>query len=423
MESTDAKELNDKKTVAYIASSELVKVSSLLPSNKKRSMIVHSLISSLGLMKPDFSTTSRLQVINPRRATYKELAVYHSRDYLDFVLEARHIDSSPASLCTGTNTEFGLEDDCPPFSGLPDYVRLVAGATLTAADALRQETADVAICWDGGRHHAQKSHASGFCYIADCILAIMSLKRPYPAFSAISPHSRRPRIMYLDLDLHFSDAVSEAFSSRAFGAPQILTLSVHHAAPGFFPASPRAQLTSVADQNFDPFSLSIPLLQGASNNTYARIWPIIEKIKDSFDPDFVVVQCGTDGLAGDPCATFNWSLGDDAGSLGWCIQRVLKGWSKRTLLLGGGGYNSPNAARAWAYLTSIALERPIDLETEIPDHVGFPLYGPSFTMDVSPGNMHNHNSDEYLGSIENKFEDIIVELQKRLENSTNVTTG
>jgi hypothetical protein len=38
------------------------------------------------------------------------------------------------------------------FPGVHRYVSLVAGATLTAAHALRSGQADVAICWDGGRY-------------------------------------------------------------------------------------------------------------------------------------------------------------------------------------------------------------------------------------------------------------------------------
>ena len=204
------------------------------------------------------------------------------------------------------------------------------------------------------RHHAQKSHASGFCYVADCILAILALKRrpstPYIPNMIPTP---KPRIMYLDLDLHFSDAVSDAFFSSV--TPQVLvriftlfttqnvlmffeqTLSIHHTAPGFFPVSPRSQLPSVSSPDFDPFTLSIPLLKGASNNTYARIWPIVERVKDTFAPDFIVIQCGVDGLAGDPCATFNWSLGGAAGSLGWYINKILE-WQGRRLLLGGGRF-------------------------------------------------------------------------------------
>jgi len=41
--------------------------------------------------------------------------------------------------------------DCPPFKGLPEYVQLVAGASLSAASVLRQHKADIALCWDGGR--------------------------------------------------------------------------------------------------------------------------------------------------------------------------------------------------------------------------------------------------------------------------------
>lgn len=72
-------------------------------------------------------------------------------------------------------------------------------------------------------------------------------------------------------------------------------------------------------------------------------------------PDFIVIQCGTDALAGDPCATLNWSLGGGEGSLGWCVSRIINEWKGKKLFLGGGGYNSANAARAWAYITSVAV--------------------------------------------------------------------
>ena len=262
------------------------------------------------------------------------------------------------------------------FAGLADYVQLVGGATLTATKVLQQNLTDIAICWDGGRyspraipsikstlfaitrHHARKSQASGFCYVADCILAILALKRlPVQLTDVPIPGAipQKPRIMYLDLDLHFSDAVSEAFYSTASSAtPQVLvgefnhdninviltcyeqTFSIHHSSPGFFPVSERAALSDVSSPGFDPFTLSLPLKQGASDATYERIWPIVEQVRNTFNPDFVVLQCGVDGLAGDPCATFNWSLGDSAGSMGWYIQKVLNEWPGKKLLLGGG---------------------------------------------------------------------------------------
>lgn len=235
-----------------------------------------------------------------------------------------------------------------------------------AARILAERQADIAICWDGGRsahstvvtglgldssihicddyrHHAQKSRASGFCYVADCVLAVLALKRVrIPSPLAGTPPSRRARVMYLDLDLHFSDGVSQAFlsSNPITGPAQVLTMSIHHAAPGFFPASDLAALSDPSSADFDPFTLSLPLAKGASNRTFARVWrSAVESIKTAFDPDFVVLQCGADGLAGDPYAVWNWSLGGEDGSFGWCIDQVCNIWGRRTLLLGGGEYS------------------------------------------------------------------------------------
>lgn len=116
----------------------------------------------------------------------------------------------------------------------------------------------------------------------------------------------------------------------------IQTLSLHHSAPGFFPLSELSALPNPADASYDAATLTIPLHKGASDTTYARVWKLVEKVKDTYNPDFVVVQCGLDALAGDPCATFNWSLGTGDGSLGWCINRIHKEWSGKKLYLGGG---------------------------------------------------------------------------------------
>lgn len=150
--------------------------------------------------------------------------------------------------------------------------------------------------------------------------------------------------MYLDLDLHFSDAVSECFyksSSTYTTAPQILTLSVHHAAPGFYPASPLSSLPDPDSDVFDPFTLSIPLMRGASARTFERIWALVEAVQKEFSPDYVVIQCGADGLAGDPHSIWNWSIGGGKGDMDWCIGEVLRKWNTKVLLLGGGAHTSP----------------------------------------------------------------------------------
>ncbi len=60
--------------------------------------------------------------------------------------------------------EFGLVDDCPIFEGIASYVSYMNGSIAAILKALEQGYRYV-INWDGGRHHAQASMASGYCYI------------------------------------------------------------------------------------------------------------------------------------------------------------------------------------------------------------------------------------------------------------------
>lgn len=59
---------------------------------------------------------------------------------------------------------FGLVDDCSIFKDLSSYVLYLGGAVESSLKAL-DEGSRYVINWDGGRHHAQASLASGFCFV------------------------------------------------------------------------------------------------------------------------------------------------------------------------------------------------------------------------------------------------------------------
>lgn len=149
----------------------------------------------------------------------------------------------------------------------------------------------------------------------------------------------------------------------------VLTLSIHHHSPGFYPHSALGSLTTPSTS--DPFSLSIPLARGTSAETYARIWRTVERIAGAFfswnanpaapdsnapaadqpgpeepaptlAPTYLIVQCGVDGLAGDPYATWNWDIDvEREGSMGWCVSRIME-WVRerkvKAVFLGGGEF-------------------------------------------------------------------------------------
>ncbi|KAG7170980.1 histone deacetylase 8-like [Homarus americanus] len=61
---------------------------------------------------------------------------------------------------------------------------------------------------------------------------------------------------------------------------------------------------------------------------------------------------------------------------------------------GQGGYNKVNTAKLWTTITSEILNIPIS--AEIPEHQFFPLYGPSFELEVTAGLRKSENTQKSL---------------------------
>jgi histone deacetylase 1/2 len=119
-------------------------------------------------------------------------------------------------------------------------------------------------------------------------------------------------------------------------------------------------------------------------------------IMERYQPNVVVLQCGADSLTGDRLGCFNLTLKGH----GRCVE-YMKSFNIPILLLGGGGYTIRNVARAWTYETSLALG--VDISNELPYNDYFEYYGPDFKLHISPSNMTNQNSAEYLDKIKCKL--------------------
>ena len=63
---------------------------------------------------------------------------------------------------TYINTHRIGDDDCPAFTGLFQFCQQYAGASLAAARKLAIGSADIAVNWSGGLHHAKKTEAAGY---------------------------------------------------------------------------------------------------------------------------------------------------------------------------------------------------------------------------------------------------------------------
>lgn len=305
------------------------------------------------------------------------------------------VDDNTADL-----KQFNLEGDCPLFSYLPMYCQVITGATLMLADHIIKEERTIAINWDGGRHHAFKRKASGFCYINDIVLLIQKLRKK--GFE---------RISYVDFDLHHGDGVERAYQFSS----NVQTISLHMYETGFFPCT-----GSLNDSKKGKNVINIPLLHGLDDYFLTQlvdkiIVPSIKKHK----PEALVIQCGGDGLIGDGYA--EWQL--TIRGLVKCITDVMKSSDNCSIiLLGGGGYNETVMSRFYTYLTWEILHTygsnfplgssiKFDEDALIPEHEFIELYAEEnykFWAYEQEGslkrkNLKNNNNIEFINVLQHYY--------------------
>jgi len=241
-----------------------------------------------------------------------------------------------------------------------------------AASYLNQGLSDIAINWGGGLHHAKKHEASGFCYINDCVLAILELLKTYEW------------VLYVDIDIHHGDGVEEAFYTTDW----VMTCSFHKFGE-YFPGTGAMQ--DIGAETGKNYSINFPLKEGMDDETYMRVYkPIIDEIFVRFKPTAVLAQCGADSLSGDWLGCFNLSVKGHGEALNY-----LKSKGVPLLVTGGGGYTLRNVSWCWVYETS--LMNSLEIPNEIPEQNDyFDYFCPEYKIHMSISNMENLNANEDL---------------------------
>ncbi|KAH8828061.1 histone deacetylase RPD3 [Flagelloscypha sp. PMI_526] len=273
-----------------------------------------------------------------------------------------YVTPETAEELTFGGSRFLMLSDNPVFDGVFEFCQISAGGSIGAAERIASGSADVAINWAGGLHHAKKAEAAGFCYINDIVLCILELLRTYP------------RVLYIDIDCHHGDGVEEAF----YTTDRVLTCSFHKFGE-FFPGTGTS-----ADQGRGKgkgYSVNLPLKDGLTDESLKSIYdPVISKILEVFRPSVVVLQCGADSLAGDKLGCFNVSMQGHAA----CVQFFQKHPDLPLIVLGGGGYT-------WTYETACCLGIEHDIDLNMPWNDFFEWFGPRYKLEVPTNNMIDHN--------------------------------
>jgi acetoin utilization protein AcuC len=260
------------------------------------------------------------RVMPPVQASEQTALTFH---------EGRYLEQVKAASASG----MGWLDagDTPAFIGIWEAALTVVGSVLDAIDQIISGQLRRAFVPIAGLHHARRDRAEGFCVLNDCALAIIHLRLRHGI----------QRIAYVDIDAHHGDGVYAAFEDDA----QCYIADLHEDGRFLFPGSgAAAEIGSGAARGS---KLNIPLPPGANDQWFKQCWPRVEAFVANAEAEFILFQCGADGLAGDPLSDLRLSPASHAHAARSLCRIADASCQGRLLALGGGGYNRRNIATAW----------------------------------------------------------------------------
>jgi acetoin utilization protein AcuC len=267
-------------------------------------------------------------------AKAEALALWHDPGYLDALAAAER----DGAVSPAVRARYGLGTlSNPVFPEMWRRPATSAGGTMLAAEMLRD--GGVVHVPAGGTHHGMADRASGFCYLNDIVLAMLTFRR-----------AGIRRIAYVDLDAHHGDGVEAAFA----GDPDVLMISVHE--------ENRWPRTGGLEDDAGGSAFNLPVPAGL-NDSEARaiLHGLILPRVAAFAPEALVVQCGADALAEDPMSRLGLSNNAYLEALA-----ALRPLAPRLLVLGGGGYNPWSVARCWTAIWGLLSDRAIPEELPQP---------------------------------------------------------
>jgi acetoin utilization protein AcuC len=262
----------------------------------------------------------RVRVLDARAATRAELETFHTSDYVDLVRDRSAIGQG--YLDAG---------DTPAWRGVYEAAADVVGATLLATEAIMTGESRRAFVPIAGLHHAARGAAAGFCVFNDCGVAIETLRRRYGL----------KRIAYVDIDAHHGDGVYYAFESD----PEVIFADIHEDGQYLYPGTGSAHETGLGMAAGT--KLNLPIAPGADDAVFDATWPRVLAHLRKFEPEFIVLQCGADSVAGDPITHLKFSPDAHRRAAADLVSLAERLGHGRVLGTGGGGYNRINIARAW----------------------------------------------------------------------------
>jgi len=270
----------------------------------------------------------RVQQCTPVSTTRAVLERFHTGDYVERVI---------ALSATGEGYLDG--GDTPAVRGIYESACFVVGSVLDALARIMDGDCRRALVPIAGLHHARRDSAAGFCVFNDCGIAIETLRSDYGL----------QRIAYVDIDAHHGDGVFYSFEDD----PGLIFADLHEDGRFLYPGTGKASETGSGAARGS--KLNIPMPPEAGDAEFFTAWERVEAFLEAQSPQFILLQCGADSIAGDPITHLRYSPAAHRHATQRLLGLAQRHCDGRLLAMGGGGYHRGNLALAWSAVLEALL--------------------------------------------------------------------
>ena len=258
------------------------------------------------------------QIIKNKPAEIEELVKFHDIEYVQALKTAEEKQELPEHLKRKYNIGIGNN---PIFNEVFSRPASAAKASVKAVEMIANNEAKKILNISGGTHHGRRGEAYGFCFLNDCVLAI--LKALELGFS---------NILYIDIDAHHCDGVQDVF----INSENVTIISIHE--KNRWPHTGKLEETKISNI----MNLPVPENLNDAEIDYIICNAVLPYAK-SIKPDLLIIQAGADMLKGDPLSRISLSINSY-----WKAVKDILSLCENSIILGGGGYNPYLTAKAWA---------------------------------------------------------------------------
>lgn len=235
------------------------------PENPERLLSINQMIDNNELLKDVF-------IIAPREATFDEVSLIHSPQYIRKVQDTQNFNFSTLDSDTYA-TKSTYKTALIASGSLIDCVKKVVIGELDSAFAFLRPPG----------HHAEKDRAMGFCIFNNIAIA---------AEFAVNKLGLQ-KVAVVDFDIHHGNGTQNSF----WDTDEVLYISTHQYP--YYPGT--GSLSEVGSGKGKGFTVNIPLPVGFGDPEFTAIFrEIIYPVLEEYKPSLILVSAGFDIYESDP---------------------------------------------------------------------------------------------------------------------------